>query len=46
MLRSTYYNAGYRQNRSRRYHLRWPSESDASLHGTVMQRQEKPISAF
>ena len=30
---STYYNAGYRRQRSRQYGMRWPSPEDAFLHG-------------
>ena len=30
---STYYNAGYKQNRSRHYRLRWPGQGDYGLHG-------------
>ena len=30
---STYYNAGYRRQRTRQYGMRWPSPEDAFLHG-------------
>ena len=30
---STYYNAGYRRQRSRQYAMRWPRPDDAFLHG-------------
>ena len=30
---STYYNAGYRRNRSRQYNMRWPTSEDPYLHG-------------
>jgi arylsulfatase len=30
---STYYNAGYRRDRSRHYNMRWPSPDEPYLHG-------------
>ena len=30
---STYYNAGYRRQRSRHYAMRWPTPDNAFLHG-------------
>jgi arylsulfatase A-like enzyme len=30
---STYYNAGYRRQRSKKYGMRWPSSDNAFLHG-------------
>jgi arylsulfatase A-like enzyme len=32
---STYYNAGYRRDRSRSYRMRWPTPDDAYLHGRM-----------
>jgi arylsulfatase A-like enzyme len=36
---STYYNAGYRRQRSRQYGMRWPSPDNAFLHGA----QGRPV---
>jgi hypothetical protein len=30
---STYWNAGYKRDRSRQYLMRWPTEEDVNLHG-------------
>ena len=40
---STYYNAGYRQNRRRHYQRRWPTAEDAYLHGAIATKGQKPL---
>lgn len=40
---STYYNAGYKQNRARQYGLRWPGEGDYSLHGQTMKPKQVDV---
>ena len=40
---STYYNAGYKQNRARHYGLRWPSEGDYGLHGGGQNMKPKQV---
>lgn len=41
---SVYYNAGYRQNRTRQYGLRWPSQGNAHLHGAT--ERPKQVAVF
>ena len=43
---STYWNAGYRRNRARRYGLRWPGDGDAHLHGAGQNEREKQVALF
>lgn len=38
---STYWNAGYRQNRERHYGLRWPAGGDAHLHGSKLAEKDR-----
>lgn len=40
---STYFNAGYRQNRSRQYELRWPGDGNAHLHGSIPNPTARPV---
>lgn len=40
---STYYNAGYRRDRSRSYSMRWPAPDDAYLHGARSQGGPRQI---
>jgi arylsulfatase len=39
---STYANAGYRRQRSRRYQMRWPTADDAFLHGAQARPKPRP----
>ena len=34
---STYWNAGYRQTRNKRYTMRWPRKEDMGLSGPMLQ---------
>ena len=44
---STYYNAGYKQNRAREYGLRWPGDGDAAdLHGGGRNARPKQVEVF
>ena len=43
---STYYNAGYKQNRARQYRLRWPGDGDAGLHGGGQNMQPKQVAVL
>ncbi|MFH1568681.1 MAG: sulfatase-like hydrolase/transferase [Gemmatimonadota bacterium] len=40
---STYYNAGYRRDRSRTYRLRWPTPEDPYLHGGRSAGRERQV---
>ena len=42
MAGSTYYNAGYRRDRSRNYRMRWPGDGDFYLHGGHGQNLPRP----
>ena len=33
MATSNYYNAGYKRQRNQHYAMRWPTQTDAYLHG-------------
>ncbi len=43
---SSYWNAGYRRNRERRYGLRWPADGDAHLHGGGQNERGKQTEIF
>jgi arylsulfatase len=43
---STYWNAGYRQNRRPHYRLRWPGTGNAHLHGGSQNMQSKGNQVF
>jgi arylsulfatase len=40
---STYYNAGYKRTRSKRYKMRWPREDDPYLHGGLSRPIDRPV---
>ena len=40
---SNYYNAGYKQNRTRHYGLRWPGNGDYGLHGGGQNMKPKQV---
>jgi len=40
---STYWNAGYRRERSRAYEVRWPTPEDPYLHGARSRGGPRPV---